>query len=230
MYTLRKYLRASPFLYFNLKRFDPAASKLRASSDTDLVVEGPPRCGNTTVVRSIQFANGEKLRIAHHLHVPANIIYAARRSIPCLVLLRDPIESVASLLLKEKNRDATTSVLDYIEFVRTLKKIRSHVILATFDNIMKDGIGSAIVALNDKFQCHLIPPDGSAEEREWVETQAKRALTLHDRGNPDAASFPNKSKSEKKESIRSALLQNERSDLIREARELYREAIATADV
>jgi hypothetical protein len=57
------------------------------SRTTQLVIEGYPRLGNTFAVVAFLQAQKEDVRIAHHLHAPAQVIRAARWRIPTIVLI-----------------------------------------------------------------------------------------------------------------------------------------------
>ncbi len=64
--------------------------------DTELVIEGFPRSGNSFAVIAMMLAQKNPLRIAHHFHVPAQIIYACRHKIPVLVILRKASDAIIS--------------------------------------------------------------------------------------------------------------------------------------
>jgi len=64
------------------------------SNDTELVIEGYPKRANAFAVSAFQMAQGRPVKMAHHLHPPINVILAAKRNIPCLVLIRHPDQCV----------------------------------------------------------------------------------------------------------------------------------------
>ena len=78
----------------------PAPGSSRAvTPDKLVVIEGFPRSGNSFARRAFIMAQDETFdvtRIAHHLHVPAQVIRAARWRIPTLVLIRRPKDAVLS--------------------------------------------------------------------------------------------------------------------------------------
>ena len=84
-----------PAIYFNLYRLLRTRENFEraVTPDTQLVIEGFPRSGNTFARRAFVMAQDErfdKTRIARHLHVPAQVVRAARWQIPTLVLIRKP--------------------------------------------------------------------------------------------------------------------------------------------
>src|SRR5262245_32533170 len=58
--------------------------------DTEAIIEGFPRSANTFAATAFQLAQTKPVRVAHHLHVPSQIIAGARWGIPTIVLVRDP--------------------------------------------------------------------------------------------------------------------------------------------
>ena len=90
---------------------------------TDIVIEGFPRSGNTFFVRLVM-ALHQDLRVGSHFHSISSLKFCVDRKIPCVVLIREPIESLSSLIIKKRQylhrNDLATSVhsfiVDYIEF------------------------------------------------------------------------------------------------------------------
>src|SRR2546421_9409717 len=81
------------YLWYSRRHHGPNV----VSHDTELVIEGFPRTANTFTVFAFQMAQAAPVRVAHHLHAPAQVIFAARRGIPVLVLVRPPEDAVLSL-------------------------------------------------------------------------------------------------------------------------------------
>src|SRR5205814_3293356 len=61
--------------------------------ETEVVIEGFPRSGNTFAVAAFHYAQRPRdVKIAHHAHVPAQLLSAVRLGLPAVVLVRDPEE------------------------------------------------------------------------------------------------------------------------------------------
>src|ERR671920_2182155 len=89
-----------PTIFFSLYRLLRTRKDLTraVTPDTQLVIEGFPRSGNSFARRAFIMAQDEpqiKNHIAHHLHVPAQVVQAARWQIPTLVLIRRPRDAVS---------------------------------------------------------------------------------------------------------------------------------------
>ena len=111
---VKLYVRNRPSLYYNVYKMRGGFPHLAVNHTTQLVIEGFPRSGNTFSVIAFEHAQREAVRIAHHLHVPAQIIRAARWQIPSIVLIRDPVDAVASLLIRHPAMSASRALVYYV--------------------------------------------------------------------------------------------------------------------
>ena len=105
--------------------------------DTDLVVEGFPRSANTYALAKIRIAN-PLLKIAHHIHGVGQLKLALLYGIPCVVLVRKPIDAVASLVIREPGATTKYSLNNYIHFYKYVLKNREHFIIAEFQEVIND--------------------------------------------------------------------------------------------
>ena len=67
--------------------------------DTELVIEGFPRSSNTFAVTAFQLAQSRPVKLAGHLHASSHVIAAAKKGVPTLVLIRDPIDVITSYII-----------------------------------------------------------------------------------------------------------------------------------
>ena len=88
-------------------------------------------------------------RIASHLHVPAQVVQAARWQIPTLVLIRRPRDAVLSFALWNPI-SVDQALRYYISFYETAEKYRDAYVLGLFEEITED-FGQVIKRINDKF-------------------------------------------------------------------------------
>ena len=143
-----------PAVYFSLYRMlRPRQDLSRAvTPDKLVVIEGYPRSGNSFARRAFVMAQDETFdvtRIAHHLHVPAQVIRAARWRIPTLVLLRRPKDAVLSLAIRDPI-SVDQALRYYISFYETAEQYRESYVLGLFEDVTGD-FGQVIKRLNDKF-------------------------------------------------------------------------------
>lgn len=161
VYQLRRAIKASPALYM-------AASRLRHSRisgslepsqmmepsvlnpRTQIVIEGPRRSGNTFAVVAFRVAQPAPIDVGHHLHAAAHVITAVKREVPCLVLLRDPEDTVVSSVASFPPTTVSQALGDYVSFYERLTPHRERFLVATFEQVTTD-FGMVISALNERF-------------------------------------------------------------------------------
>jgi hypothetical protein len=152
---LQIYAGGHPVVYFGLFRMLRPRKELAArgvAPDTQLVIEGFPRSGNSFARRAFIMAQNDpqiKDRIAHHLHVPAQVVRAARWQIPTLVLIRRPRDAVLSLAIRDPI-PVDQALRYYRTFYETLEKYRDAYVLALFEEVTED-FGRVTKRINDKF-------------------------------------------------------------------------------
>lgn len=86
--------------------------------NTDLLIEGFPRSANTFFMRIIRAATKSQLRIASHVHRPEQISMAAHYGVPGIVIFRDPLECVASLVVRNSGYEISDNLKLYQSFCR----------------------------------------------------------------------------------------------------------------
>ncbi len=142
----------NPALYFGLYRLLRHDLARIVNPETQLVIEGFPRSGNSFARRAFVMAQDEsfdKTRIAHHLHVPAQVVRAARWQIPTLVLIRRPRDAVLSFAIWDPIT-VDQALRYYLSFYETVEKYRDAYVLGRFEEVTED-FGQVIKRINDKF-------------------------------------------------------------------------------
>ena len=82
-----------------LLRATPMGTEKRITRDTDIVVEGFPRSGNTFAVFALRDASDGRLSVASHVHHPSQVKLAVRKGLPTLLVIREPVACLASYLI-----------------------------------------------------------------------------------------------------------------------------------
>ena len=143
-----------PTVYFSLYRLLRTRKDLTraVTPDTQVVIEGFPRSGNSFARRAFIMAQEETFdvtRIAHHLHVPAQIVRAAQWRIPTLVVIRRPREAVVSFAIWDPI-SVDQALKYYISFYETSEMYRDAFVLGRFEEITED-FGQVMKRINDRF-------------------------------------------------------------------------------
>jgi hypothetical protein len=129
---------------------------------TEIVIEGPRRSGNTFAVVAFRTAQPGVVDVAHHLHAAAHVITAIRRGVPCLVLLRNPEDTVVSSVASFPPTTLEEALADYVWFYDRLLPHRGDFMVATFDQITTD-FGRVISTVNDRYGTAFAPFDHTDE-------------------------------------------------------------------
>ena len=181
-----------PAIYFNLGLVSASIRRLRAYGDGELVIESFPRSGNTTTVYSFVYAQQRSVKIGHHLHVPAHVRFAVKKSIPCIIIIREPLDCVASLILYKglSPAGASACIAKYISFYTTVRELSESLVVVNFKQIVDEGVGFAVEAINAKYGTDFVIPEGSQQERKWVEEQERKWNLKNDAGSIDKIALP----------------------------------------
>ncbi len=119
----------------------------------DLTLEGFGGSANSFAFYAIESCNPD-LRIAHHLHVPASVQVAIDHKIPCIVMIREPLGSVVSLLSRDFIATPAQAFRHYTWFYEALLPQLDKVVVATFEEITTD-MGAIMQRCNRKFGADL---------------------------------------------------------------------------
>lgn len=148
---LRTYVSERPALYLPLaRRRYPGPSPEVISPDTELVIDGYTRCASTFAVYALQLPQPRPVRLAHHLHAPAQLIQAARDGVPALAVIREPEGAVLSQLIREPGVALRDALIAYARFYERLVPYRDGFVIADFEQVTKD-FGEVIRNVNIRF-------------------------------------------------------------------------------
>jgi hypothetical protein len=152
---LQIYAGKHPAVFYSLYRLarkDPARV---VTPDTQLVMEGFPRSANSFARVAFSKAQSEKVRIAYGLHVPAQVVLAARWRIPTLVLIRKPKDAVLSFAVRDP-LSVDQALKYYLSFYETVEKYRDAYVLGRFEEVTGD-FGQVIQRVNHRFGTTFSP-------------------------------------------------------------------------
>src|SRR6185437_16335091 len=150
-HRVRTHVSEWPALYLPIaRRRYPGPSPEVISSDTELVIDGYTRCASTFAVYALQLAQPKPVRLAHHLHAPAQLVAAAQAGVPALAVIREPREAILSQLVREPDVALRDALIAYTRFYRRLLPCRDRMVVADFDEVTTD-FGAVTRRVNDRF-------------------------------------------------------------------------------
>ena len=146
---LQIYAGKYPVVYYGLHHLLQKDRTRIVTPDTQMVIEGFPRSGNSFARVAFNKAQKGKVRIAHGLHVPAQVIRAARWRIPTMVLIRKPKDAVLSFAIRDPI-SVDQALRYYLSFYKTVETYRNAYVLGRFEEVTQD-YGQLIERINQKF-------------------------------------------------------------------------------
>jgi hypothetical protein len=152
---LQIYAGKHPSTFYGLYRLARKDQKRIVTPDTQLVIEGFPRSANTFARVAFNRAQSERVRIAHGLHVPAQVIRASQLRIPTLVLIRAPKDAVISFAIRDPI-SVDQALRYYLSFYETVEEYRDAYVLGLFEEVIED-FGEVIRRINDRFGTTFSP-------------------------------------------------------------------------
>ncbi len=166
---LQLYVGKHPIFYYRIYPLQRQLEARAVAPATRLVIEGFPRSANTFAVNAFQQAQLEHVHLARHLHMPAQVIKAARLRIPSLVLIRNPEDAITSLVIRNP-QSVEQALRHYIMFYETVAEYRDAFVLGLFEEVVSD-YGRVIARVNTKFGTEFATFDHTEESVKKVFTR-----------------------------------------------------------
>jgi hypothetical protein len=150
-YSGRVWLSSVPSLYlpFARMKYRNVPNRL-VERDTELVIEGFQRSGNTFAVFAFEMAQDRPIKSAHHLHASAQVTRAVKLGVPVLLLVRDPRDAIVSHVIREPCANMPAALRAWTHFYASAIPRRDRIFVADFSRVSTD-FGAVIRDFNDKF-------------------------------------------------------------------------------
>lgn len=137
-YDIYRLVRNELSVYFPVYSFFARRNGAFLVKDsTDLVIEGFPRSANSFLETALRITLKPPFSLAHHTHARSQVESAVSRGIPCLVLVRNPIDAIVSYL-EENEKLSSPNVLlrEYVIFYRKISKHDGNVKFISFESVV----------------------------------------------------------------------------------------------
>jgi len=156
-HVLRTRISEHPGIYLPFARHKyPGPSPEVIGGQTELVIDGYTRSATTFAVYALQLSQPRPVRLAHHLHAPAQLIEAARTGVPALVLIREPQGAILSQLIREPHVALLDALVAYARFYSCLLPYRDRFVVGDFTEVTAD-FGAVVRRLNARFGTAFVP-------------------------------------------------------------------------
>ncbi len=202
----------SSYLYLKAKSIYTGEPHICVTKDTTLCLEGFQRSGNGYCEAILKFKN-EGLEITHHAHAFANIKRSIKWKVPILVLIRNPIDCIASLITFDERLSDAVAMKNYTNYYKGVEKLKDQLLLVDFLELTKNP-DAIIGKVNDKYSLSLNKLNFTEDE--------KQQYMKYKKANYDkailASPFPDDAKKPKTDKHRTRLSKNPK---MKEALKLY---------
>lgn len=133
-------------------------------NDTQLVLDGFGGSANTFAWFKMRAMN-PGLKMAHHVHLPATVIEGVKRNLPVAVIIRNPVDAVTSLMVRDYYPGIRQGLRHWILFYERLLPLRDSFEVWTFEDITEN-MTEAVVRLNKHFGADFCSNPDLSEMRE----------------------------------------------------------------
>jgi len=222
-YWLQSILGAYPSLYFPAFARKYPFNQMAVAQDTQICIEGFPRSANSYAVVAFRVANPD-VKIAHHLHVPAQLIQATGLGIPSVLLIRKPEEAVASFLVFQQSDQANLYLKTYIRFHKALRKLRHKLIVADFELAITN-MNAIIKAVNEKFAKDFHFLQDQSKQESVIFAKLKEVNDQFFAGQKNKSMYPDENRKQAKKEARKLVLNSRR---LPAAQAIYKEFLQDA--
>jgi hypothetical protein len=178
-HRIRTGVSEHPVVYLPFaRRKYPGPSPRVLDAGTEMVLDGYTRSASTYAVYVLQLAQEQPVRLAHHLHAPAQLMAGVRAGLPTLMVIREPRGAVLSQLVREPGVAMRDALVAYVRFHSCLRPYRAGMVVADFDTVTHD-FAAVIHRVNERFGMTLAEPSPAVIE------EALSLIELRGRLDPD---------------------------------------------
>ena len=158
-------------ILFQLLPFSEKNKWKKISPEKDICIEGFPRSANSFFSKAFQLHN-PAAKAAHHMHAPLQIIKAIEYDIPCVVLIRNPIDAIASVLVVDRTLSTRFAIQSYINFYERIWPLRHDVVISDFKDTTKRP-HQVVARINQRYGTSFYMEPITSEVRDTIFSQLK---------------------------------------------------------
>jgi len=118
--------------------------------DTEFVLDGFQGSGNSFATVAFKHAQTRPVRLAHHLHAPAQIIKAVDAYLPTLVTIREPADAVVSLVSRWTDVSLKQGLRSYAGFYEKIEPYAHGFVLSPFSMTIRH-LDLVFMSVNEQF-------------------------------------------------------------------------------
>jgi hypothetical protein len=213
-------LKSFPAVFRPIAHLRENSKRRLVRRDTDVVIEGYWRCGNHFATYAFMIAQGRPTRVAHHFHAPAQLMLAVRWGVPAVLLVREPVEAVASATVYLHKEDPGPFLKFYRLFHEVLTDLAPHIVVSDFP-VTVGHFGAVIDALNARYGTHFLPFVGDAQQCAAVERMIREEHAENMGAGQAQLPLPSEAKSQLKRRVIERMHDSRYRPMLEKAQRLY---------
>jgi len=160
-------------------------------SATDICIEGYPRSGNTYFVSAFLMWN-RGINVAHHSHLAGSMKRAINKNVPTVLLIRNPTDSVTSVLAWDGKLNVTIALASYAHFYRQLWKYRSQILILRFEDVIQRP-DECVQLINSRFGQKFAATRFNPSVDQQIKARLEKVDSRHERSHLNST-LPNAAK------------------------------------
>lgn len=154
-WLLRQFVSTRPVLWRLVCKLRSATSNMM-DEDTVLACEGYPRSANSFAEAALLLTQGN-IRIAHHRHVPAQLMIACELNKPALLLIRNPPDAIASMILREsEGASIRREIKAWMMFHEAVLPLKDQLVISDFPTTINH-FDEVLLELSKRFPNQIKP-------------------------------------------------------------------------
>jgi hypothetical protein len=220
-------LKSYPAIFRPIAHLRENSKRRVVRRTSDVVIEGYWRCGNHFATYAFMHAQQRPVAVAHHFHAPAQLMLAARWDVPAVLLIREPVEAVASATVYLHRDDPGTFLEFYRLFHEAVVDLADKVVVSDFP-VTVEHFGAVIDALNARYQRQFLPFAGDAEQCAAVEQMIRNEHAENMGARQAQLPLPSEEKSRLKGRVIERMHDARYAGMLAEAQRLYEHFLAFA--
>jgi hypothetical protein len=138
----------------------------KITDDTQLVIEGCPRSGNSYALAAFRYSN-DGIGVASHRHSPTAVRTALRRGKAVIVIIRRPRDTIASGMQYDPSQPSKWAIQIYRHFYEGILPMADQFLVATFEEVTSD-FGGVLRRCNERFGTNFIPYERTESSEQAV--------------------------------------------------------------
>lgn len=214
------YVKTVPCLFWPIARLRENEKRILIRRTSHLLISGYWRCANHYAAYAFLTAQKQPLHVARHFHASAQVKLAVGWKVPTILLIREPLEAVASATLFLGHNDPLPLVRFYNVYYGSLISYRNNIVVSDFSRTTGD-FNSVITAVNARYHRTFEPYVNSPENEARVQDLIRSEHRTNMDGRIETLPLPSCEKERMKELIYNQLKQPRCAPLLEKAQELY---------